>query len=352
MRFRNLLLLAASWLQFSHIAPADIIVLKSGEKLSGEILREVDGKYVVEVRVSASIKDEKIIPRADVTRIEKEAEDEKAFRSIADLVPAPDLLSLENYVVRIEKLESFLKNHPNSVRAKQVKQMLDTLGVEHDLVMAGGFKLGNELVTSEDYSADALAHDSRIAEKKIRDAVARGDFLAALRMHDEYELNFGVSERSADLSALIVQVMGAYQSKVAESLASLESRLQEREDGLMRMSPEDKLKSERAIREETEALQKRFADEKAARVKWITPDAFVKESMTETLRLITLETARLERKSVDPGDSLAEIYRDSWEKLSGGTDLEKKAVLDAAKSKRLPEIYLAKLRERSALPQQ
>lgn len=352
MRFRNPPLLAASCLLLSHAAPADTIVLKNGEKLNGQILREVDGNYVVEVRVSASIKDEKIIPRADVARIEKEKEDEKAFRGIAELVPAPDLLSLENYVARIEKLEAFLKDYPDSVRAKQVKEMLDTLGAEHDLVSAGGFKLGEELVTGEDYIADALAHDSRIAEKKIRDAVGRGDFLAALRMHDEYEVSFGQSERSAGLAALMVQVMGAYQSKVTESLASLESRHQEREEGLKRMSPEDRLKSDRAIREEKEALEKRFADEKAARVKWITPDVFLEESLTETLRLITFETARLERMAAAPGNSFAEIYRDSWEKLSGGTDAEKKAVLDAAKAKRLPEAYLAKLLERAALPQE
>ena len=345
-------LLAATCLLFSHAAPADIIVLKGGEKLDGQILREVDGKYVVEVRVSASIKDEKIIPRADVVRIEKEAEDEKAFRGIADLVPAPDLLSLEKYVTRIEKLEAFLKDYPDSIRAKRVKEMLETLGVEHDLVVAGGFKLGGEPVTGEEYIADALAHDSRIAEKKIEDAVARGDYLPALRMYDEYEVTFGDTERRAGLGALMLQVMGAYRSKVTESLASLESRLKAREEGLKRMSPEDRLNSERAIREETESLKKRFADEKAARVKWITPDAFHKESMDETLRLITLETTRLERTVAAPGAPLAEIYRDSWEKLAGGTDAEKKAVIDAAKAKRLPEAYIAKLLERAALPEE
>lgn len=352
MRFRNPPLLAASYLLFSHAAPADIIVLKNGQKVEGEILREVDGKYVVEVRVTASIKDEKIIPRADVVRIEKETESEKAYRAIAELVPAPDLLSLENYVARIDKLEAFLKDHPGSSRVKKVKEMIDILGAEHDLVVAGGFKLGDELVTGEDYTANAFAHDSRIAEKKIKDAVARRDYLPALRMHDEFEVNFGESERSAGLAALMVQVLGAYRASVTESLASLDFRLKEREEGLKRMSPEDRLNSDRAIREEMEALKKRFADEKAARMKWITPDAFLKESMDETLRLITLEAARLERVAASPGTPLADVYRDSWEKLAGGTDVEKKAVLDAAQSKRLPETYLSKLRERAALPEE
>jgi hypothetical protein len=352
MRFRAPSLLALTCLLLSHPAPADTIVLRNGETLEGHVLRETEEAYVVEVKVSASIRDEKIIPRSEVARIEKEPEHEKAFRNLEGLVPVPELLGEEEYQQRIELLEAYLTEFLDSTRVTKVKEMLDAVGSELDVVSAGGLKLGDELVSGEEYAANAYGYDALIAEKKIKYAVARRDFLSSLRMFGEYEASFAESEGRAGLSALMVQVLGAYRASVTDSLASLDARLKDRAAGLERMSPEDRLISERAIQEEKETLAKRYADEKAARVKWITPDAFHRESMNETLRMIASEISRLERATPSPATTHAEVYRASWEKLADGNVEEKKAVLEAAKAKRLPEPYLEKLRERAALPEE
>lgn len=350
MRFRKPSLAAAICLLFSHAAPADVIFLKNGEKLEGVIVREDDEKYVVEVKVSASIRDEKTIPRAEVQRIEKEAADAKAFADIEGLVPAPELLTIKGYEARIEKLEGFLKEYPGSGKEIRVRGMIDVLKQEFAVISLGGIKLGGEMVTAEDYAANAYGYDARISEKRIKDAALRGDLLVALRLFEGYELGFGDAEGRPGLAALMVQVLGAYRANVSASLGSLESRLQERQTGLERMSPEDRARTERAIQEETDNLVRRFADEKTARVKWVTPDAFHKESLDETLRQIAVESGRLEQVTAAPAMPLAEVYRNSWEKLPGGTDEEKKAVLDEAKANKLPDPYLAKLYERAGLP--
>jgi hypothetical protein len=343
-------ILATCCLLFSLTATADIIVLKNGEKLEGQIIREDEEKYVVEVKVSASIRDEKVIPRAEVDRIEKETEEEKAFRAIAHLAPAPELTAKEEYEARIEKLEEFVRTHPDSDRAGKVREMIDALGSELDVVSLGGIKIGEELIGADEYASNEYAYDARIWEKRIKDAASRGDFLGALRSFDAYETRFGDSEGRAGLTAFMLQVLGAYRDTVADSLASLDSRIHERELGLERMAAENRVKSERAIQEQMESLAKRFADEKAANMKWVTPDAFHKESLDETLRQITAEADRLGRPAETPETPLAEVYRDAWKKLSGGTDEEKKAVLEDAKAKKLPEYHLAKLRERANLP--
>ena len=45
---------------------ADVVVLKGGEKIEGRITSETPAEVRIEVKVSASIVDERVIPRADV----------------------------------------------------------------------------------------------------------------------------------------------------------------------------------------------------------------------------------------------------------------------------------------------
>lgn len=349
MKFLTPSLTIASVLLFSAGARADVITLKNGEKLVGNIISDDEEQLVVEVNVTASIRDEKIIPRAEVQRIELESEDSRAFRKIQDLVPTPELLSKESYEARIEMLEGFLKNYTDSSKAGDVKQMIDILEEELMVIAQGGIKFGEGMIAPEEYAANAYGNDTRIAEKRIKEAVARMDLLVALRLSDRYEETFGESEGLPVIAALMRQVLRAYRANLSESLESFESRLLKRETGLERMTPEDRVGTELAILEENESIAKRFATEKAARVKWVTPDAFHKESIDEALRQIASEIIRLEREIPVPETPLAEVYRSAWKTISSGTDEEKMAALDDAKAKRLPEQYLLKLRERAGV---
>lgn len=349
MRFHTPSLLAASCLFLSHTVPADIIIFKNGERLEGKVLRESEANIVVEVKVTASISHEKTFPRSEVSRIEKEAEDQKAFLALADYVPAPDLLSEDDYKARMDRLEAFLKIYPNSRQERKVKQMLDSLGAELDLVSLGGIKIDGKIITGDRYSANAYEYDALISEKKIKDVVARRDFLTALRMFEKYEASFPQSEGHAELKKVKLQVLIAYRAIVRENLDSLDGRIRARSNGLLTMTLEDRMKSERAIQEQADAITKRLADEKALKETWVTPDAFHEQSLASTLTNITVAIGKLDLAAPAVEKSLAEVYRDAWRNLAEGTDEEKMKVLESAKENKLPEPYLAKLRARAAL---
>ena len=345
MNFRNPSLLAASCLIFAQAAAADMIVLKSGEKINGTVIREDGKNYVVEVKLG-TIRDEKLIPRDDVSYIDKQKADEKAFVELEGLLPTPELLSKEAYEARTAKLEGFVKAYPESRKVRVVKEMLDVLGEEHAVVAAGGIKFGEEMVSADDYESNAYAFDVRIAEKKIKDSVARRDLLGALRKFSEYDVKFGQSESNQGMAALILQVLKAYRHSLDENLASLERRIEKRQSGLASMSSEDRPNTELALKEQMKKLEKRYMEEKAAGQKWISSDAFHKQSMDEALRHVTAEISRIEgRQAGEPLEiPLAEIYRIARSKLVDGTEAEKKKVLDEAKANRLTEFYLQKLR--------
>lgn len=325
--------------------------MKSGERIEGKVLRETAESYIIEVKVTGTIRDEKILPRADVSFIEKEEPDDVAFKGLGGLVPAPELLDKQGYESRIEKLEDFLKAYPESKNAKEVKAMIDELGDELVIVAAGGIKFGEGLVSPEDYEANAYDIDARIAEKHIKEAVARRDLLGALRMFSDYGTKFGEPEGRPGMAALMLQVLNAYKQSLEENLASLDERVAARKAGLANMSTEDRAKTEAALKEQMERLEKRFADEKAAGQKWLTPDAFYKESMDEALRAVATETASLERvaEGTPLEMPLAEAYHKAWVKIADGTEEEKKKVFEEAKTRRLTPFYLEKLRIRAGL---
>ena len=326
--------------------------MKNGEKLEGTVLREEGDNYVVEVKVTTRIRDEELVPRAEVLKIERVPEFEKAYAIIADLCPAPELLSVQGYEERINKLREFTEAFPKSPRSPVVEEMIKRLEEEMALIKGGAVKLGEEIISAEDYEANAYGYDALIAEKRIRHSVTRRDFLGALRGFDSYETSLGTPEGYAGLSSLMAQVLRAYSESIAESLAGLESRLAARASGLARMSPDDRAKSQRAIDDELSQAAERFLKEKSGHMKWITPHAYYKESLEEAQRQAAAEVTRLDQRDPEPGVLLAELYRTAWEKLEAGTDEDKKLVLEDAEAKKLPECYLAKLCGRAGLPQE
>lgn len=108
--------------------------MKNGEKLEGNVLREEGDNYVIEVQVTTRIRDEKLVPRAEVLKIERVPEFEKAYAIIADLCPAPELLSVQGYEERINKLREFIEAFPKSPRSPVVEEMIKRLEEEMALI--------------------------------------------------------------------------------------------------------------------------------------------------------------------------------------------------------------------------
>lgn len=352
MKLRKFPTLIASFLCLGYTASADTIVLTDGEKLEGRVVREDGDNYVVEVFVSDTIKDEKIIPKSDVSFIDKEGPDETAFGKIGEFLPTPELLGAENYKAKIEKVEKFLEEFPKSAKATKVREMLDVLNDEFDVVIEGGFKLGKEMITSGDYATNAFEYDAVIAEKRINDAINRRDFLSALRLFATYDETFVGAAGRAELVGKMKQVLTAFSATLSDSLESFDSRDAKRKAGLERMAPENRAQTELALEEEAARLNARYEQEKADRKGWVTPDTYHKASLEESRRQVESERRRLETKGTngETETSLGEVYRVAWGELVGGTDEEKTAVIAQLKTQRMPDIYIEKLRVHAGLP--
>jgi hypothetical protein len=350
MNFRLIPLLILGFLYFITGVFADVVVLNDGKTLEGKIIFEDDSHYLLEVHVTKSIKDEKKIPKNEVKSVQKEAPDIEAFGKLKALVPTPDLLDASEYELRMKKIEDFIKEFPKSPKLEEVRNMHERLDDELAYVKQGGFKFSGEMVTNDEYLASAYAYDQLIALAKINRDIEYRNFLGALRGFSDYESKFAGAQSREELIPKIKQVLIAYKASLAESIAGYDSRIQARELGLARMGVDDRLRTERAIEDQMAALKSKFDQEKLARETWITPDAYLKDSILEALRQVDSEIKRLDTppKQV-AADSLEEAYREAWKKLPSASAEESKKIFEELKRQRMPEFYFSMLQKRAAI---
>ncbi|MEP2775136.1 MAG: PTPDL family protein [Luteolibacter sp.] len=345
------IILTAAALLICQASQADIIFLKSGESIEGTILSEDAEKYIIQVNVTKSIKDEKTVAKADVKRVDRETADAKEFGSISRLVPAPDLLTVEEYAARIAKFAEFIETYPNSPLKKQAEVRIEELKAEMEVIEAGGAKMGGLIISPEEYAANAYSLDNQIAAKRINDAVGRRDFLSALRLFSEYEKDYSECVGRPEVVEKMQQVLAVYGASLQENLDSYDKRMEMRATGLERMSAEDRAQTQKALEEQQAKIDERFDAEKASQEKWITPDSNHKESLSEAMRQVESEMTRLESSKAIPAPETppGQVYRETWIAVGSGDDESKKAALDVASRAKLPAIYLEKLTQRAGI---
>lgn len=138
IKFRSTILLG--FLLPSTLALADSVFLKGGERVDGKILSETDSEVTIEYKASASIKDERVIKKADIEKIEKESPDIEAWAAIKEYKIAEDSLDAATYLHYITGLKNFVTLYPQSANAANAKAALDVLEAEKKRVDGGEFK--------------------------------------------------------------------------------------------------------------------------------------------------------------------------------------------------------------------
>jgi hypothetical protein len=335
-----------SLLAFLQPLTADTFTLKDGTVLEGKILRQDATSYFLEVNVTKSIKDERIVPKADVKSVVAVKPDLVAFEEIAKLVPAPDLLTGQDYGVRIRAVETFLKEHRGSSKTKQAKEILDKLKSEANEVLAGGIKMSGRIVPPADYRSNQYDIDSRILESRIKAQAKAGQTLLALRSHSEMQRDFRNTNAFSELIPFMEKVINLHTTQVSQMLSTFDARVKERETGLNRMSQADRRVTEAAIKEESAGFEARFKVEKDSQIGWVTPRPYFKPSLEETLSFAKQELGRLAAaKNAAPIDG-GKIYRETLSLiLSKGEGTAVTNALSSARSAGMSAPYLARLEE-------
>ena len=329
---------------------ADVFILKDGTRLEGSILSDRGDSYLLEIQVTRSIKDERVVAKEDILRIERERPDVTAFEALSELWPIPDLLTPDDYAARIERLNEFLKEHATSQKAREVTTMLATHEEEAAVIAAGGVKLGGNLIAADERAANAYEIDSRVAETNIRNHVRDGSLLSALREFQQFDADFAGSEAWHSLLPLMQQVIAAHRTQAQEMIDGHDEMMSRQQAGLSRMSPADRVASERAVAERDAALKHRFDAETRERIGWPTPHTNFKPSLEATVRHAEQESRRLETAAAQPRkDPLpCAAWRAAFAAIKSGDEAKTREAISTARTAGVSASYIERLEQQAA----
>lgn len=273
---------------------ADTVVLKDGSELSGEILSDSPGEVVIEYQVTASIKDQKSVPRADVVKVIRISEDQKAFAELGELnSPATLLDSSFQDPLLDKKIPAFLARYSYSGNVARVRDAQKTLEEERARLRAGDRKIDGEWIKADQIAADPVQFGARIKLAEIREAVRRNETVQALQAYELFEKAQPSSPLLPDAVDIALRQLDVLQQKVASAKANFDV-IDKKRQAEIAAAPADqsKLMLDALAREEL-AAKTAIRKAETGGEKFFPVFANSKEGLESLQSLITKEKLRL-----------------------------------------------------------
>jgi len=293
----SLPLLGFSLLLPFSLLQADEVKLKSGQSITGRITYEADDIVKIEVSVNASIKETKVIGRADIAEIIKDAPDDVEFNRLQGLVPTASLLPASAYRQLLETgPDAFLKAYPQSAHVPKVQEIRNTLAEELDKVERGFLKIEGEWLTPQDKIDFKDLIDSRIrllSMSNFAQSANINSLIGAMREFETIEKNFYGSPAFPKAVELARQVIPNLGRQLQTMLRDVDYRNAEYEKALANSKPEAREQLIQVRAREEKAYQDGVAADKKMGMKWVQLNPRIKASIEAYLKLASSELARV-----------------------------------------------------------
>ena len=302
---------------------ADSITLKNGTVLEGKIVEENPQSITIEYKVTKSINDLKTVNRSDIAKIEKEPEDQKAFKKLGNIMPAADLLSVEDYDNIIGgSLTEFINTYPSSSLKGKVQNIIDKLRKEKSLVESGNVKLNGNWVSPEEAAKDNYNHSARIVFAKMMAMLDKSNFKDALNHFEDLENDYPHSISFTNSITSILEILPNMTLFYKEKKKAYQIRTKERERGQYRsMGAQDKLRTEQAFQAAMKKFQERVEEAKTLKKVWLPINQWDLKSIENGRQTIAKEIKRLESINLATSRTTSVALSNAFLNLSSG-DLE------------------------------
>ncbi|MCB1231779.1 MAG: hypothetical protein KDN19_16040 [Verrucomicrobiae bacterium] len=305
--FSRLLICVAGMLALVMIARADTVKLKSGQTLEGKITAEGSDFIKLEIPVSATIKDTKIIPRGDIAQIIKAAPDDVALSELRKKLPAPSLMSAEAYRSLIDSgPKKFLEQYPSSTHKAEVEKMLADLQSELDKVERGYLKVEGEWISPQEKQQFKTLTDSRIRGVSFKRKVAAGDQLGALRDFEILDEQYFGTPAHVEAIPVVKELLPAFGQRLTRALQDVEYRKQKWEEDKGLLDEVARAQVEAARAQEIANFERAVEREKEAGIKWLSINDNSADSLTGSIGMVKSEIETLKSIDVATMNSMSE----------------------------------------------
>ena len=334
---------------------ADTITLKSGEKLEGKILSETADSITLEYKLTAKIKDTKIIAKSNVQEIKKltPSQTELAEKGLLNLLPSSDLLTASEYESIIQdKLRAFIAKYPGTPEAAEVEKVIATLSEEKAKVASGQVKVEGKWLDASVAKRDVYnidAYRQRVIMKQKAAVPTDLRYVEALRAFETLREKFGASTQYVRSIPEALEILDSY-AKQLTSMISVQPIIQkQRDDGLKSLPADELARTKASIQAEEQTYKNNLDLQLKTKVKWRDINKYDLKGLLEAQTIALAETKNLQALDIAALQKDNETYMAVIRYLADGNLTAAETTLDRitkAATTALPPI-VADLRKRA-----
>jgi len=310
---------------------ADTVTLKSGEKLEGKIVNETDAEVTMSVQVSPTIKDERVVKKEDIAKLEKVQPDEEAWVLLANLTPGTESLERDEYDRMKTALSYFTNTFPKSSHAALAQSRLDQFTVEQMRVSKGEVKLNGQWLSKEKVQEERIQIGGKILLNRMKRAAGAGQFTDAMAIFDQFEKGFAGSTSYPEAVELGRRVLASLWPAVQQRELQLKRHMEDEKQRLMTtLNFTEHAQLDAMIRKEQAATEATLAAIERTGVKWFPLQPANARSLTALATRVTSETKRLSGLDIEKMQGSVKAAQEAEKALSlGNFDDADRALKDA-----------------------
>ncbi len=278
---------------------ADTVILKSGDKVEGKILSETDAELTLEVKITASIKDERVLKKADIEKIEKIQPDEEAWAGIKGISLGSESLDPGDYSGAVNLLGAFISQFPQSAHSAEAKDKLAKLEEEKKRVDAGEMKLDGKWLSAAEVQEERVQISGRILLSRMKRLAAAGQYVEAMNVFAAIEKSFGGSAAFPDAVVLARQTAPLLKAAAEQRLTQLKQLVEQNKARLANTQGADRVQLEAMQKQQQAATEATVAAAERSGVLWPPLSPANERSINALISRAGGETSRLAGQQVE-----------------------------------------------------
>ena len=311
---------------------ADTVFLKSGEKLEGKVLRETEAEVTMNVQVTATIKDERVIKREEIEKMQKVQPEEEAWVALGNFIPGTESLERDDYDRVNMALQYFITNFPKSAYVPVAKERLDKFIAEQKRVNSGEVKLEGQWLSKDRVKEERIQVGGRILLNRMKRAAAAGQLTEAMANLDQMEKSFPGAVSYPEAVELARRVLPSLKAAVEQRHAQLKRRVEDEKQRLATSKGTEHAQLDALIKKERATTEATIAASERAGVKWLPLQPANERSFTALTARVTAEMTRLNGLPVEKMQESAKAAQVAAAALSAGNLFAAETALKEATS--------------------
>lgn len=298
---------------------ADILMLKNGTKVEGNILEQTDQGVKMRYRLTPKIMDEKLFPAAEIDKIIKQTPQEVEVVELRKVLPTADLLKADEYEQLIQdRLRPFANKYPGTPEAKEVEDIIAKLQEEKTMVSNGQIKLEGRWLSVKESKAEQFNVEAFRILADMRAKAAKQDYTGAMREFDSLIMPSPAYKGST----YFVQAIPEAISILDKMIASLDKMSAEqpqitkaRKDGLAKLQEPELSKTKNAISDEMTKWRATLDAERRQKLRWTAPYKYDLSSIQAAQKEAIQERTRLQTMDLDELKAQNEVFTACYRKV-------------------------------------